>query len=84
VIATNTIRIALAGLAPSVSGQREGIHPRSDRTKCGGKVVRVRGLSPRWECHAASRKSRSATSHNVELQPGRGGQIARSAGVQVI
>ena len=68
--------------APALQGRREALHHRAARPQAG----RHRSCRARRPISCRATRCRSGTSrsarfvHNVELQPGKGGQLCRSAG----
>ena len=65
-------------------GRREGVHPRPEPAAGRhGRRVRPERRHHRRQRASAGQHAGRHRIHNVELQPGRGGQIARSAGTGV-
>ena len=63
--------------------RREALHPRAEGARRSAtRSCRARSVEPEvGNCMPLETRSRSVCQvHNVELQPGKGGQIARSAG----
>ena len=68
--------------AAALRGRREALHRRAEgpRGRCTGGDRGARAAVQRGQRHAARRIPLGTLVHNIELKPGRGGQMARGAG----